>query len=162
MKKRGLRVVAIDPCDRGFGFAAFEGRDLLLDWGIAYLKDRSESNIRTYLDEVITRNHPDALVIQEGRPGKPRKGKKQTKAKRLLELLEGLADERSLPILRVSRGDIRKAFIRSRNKNQIAETLAALHPELLPLPRVRRLWTNEAERMHIFDAVSLAFAALSK
>lgn len=162
MKKQGLRVVAIDPCDRGFGFAAFEGRDLLLDWGIAYLSDRSESNIRTYLEDVITRNHPDAVVIQEARPGKPAKGKIQTKAAQLVALLENLADERSLPIRRITRADIRKAFVRSRNKNLIAETLAALHPELLPLPRARKLWTNEAERMHIFDAASLAFTALSK
>lgn len=162
MKKQGVRIVAVDPCDRGFGFAAFEGRDLLLDWGIAYIPVRTESNIRQRLAEIITRNHPDAVVIQEDRHGKPPKGKKQTKAKQLLALFEKLAEERSLPVLRVTRTEVRKTFASPRHKDEIAKALAALYPELLPLPRPRRTWTNEAERMNIFDAVSFGFTALSK
>jgi hypothetical protein len=157
MKKQGLRVVAIDPTPRGFAFAAFEGRDELIDWGIAYISERTQGNIRERFVEILDRNNPECLVIEESAR------EQKTNAMMLLKVIVAVAAERELPVIQITRTGVRKALQPARTKNEISKVLARLYPELESrLPRLRKPWQNEDERMDIFDAVSFAFAALSK
>jgi hypothetical protein len=40
---REIRVVAIDPATRGFGFAVLEGANRLIDWGVKETKTDKEA-----------------------------------------------------------------------------------------------------------------------
>ena len=46
------------------------------------------------------------------------------------------------------------------SKNDVAQQIASLLPDLAPLlPPKRRLWQSERERMNVFDAAALAIVA---
>jgi hypothetical protein len=153
----GQRIVSLDPSKRGIALAAFEGRDHLIDWDIAYLVDRSTTEIRKQLDSVLDRNQPSTLILED------KKRDAKTKAAQLVKVIEAVARERNLLILRVTRKAIRKLFDGTKNKHHIAQSLVKIYPELEPrLPEPRKLWKTEDERMDIFDAVSFGFTAFTK
>lgn len=71
-----------------------------------------------------------------------------------------MAEVRSLTLLKASRADVKRAFGK-RNKEEVAKALASHFPELQEyLPRHRKPWMNEDERMGVYDALSFAMAAL--
>jgi hypothetical protein len=153
-----LRVAALDPISRGLAYAVLEGPENLVDWGIAHARLRSESHLLVRAGELLDRYVPDFLVLEDGRGTKRRE-----RAKRIIKRLEKLAKSRKLPVIRVSRSRVRQVLAPARNKQDIALALASMFPEIAPrLPRVRKPWMPEDERMNIFDAVSFAIAALTK
>jgi RNase H-fold protein (predicted Holliday junction resolvase) len=60
-----VRVVAIDPGGQRFGFAALEGQDRLIGWGLRkFPGDRTPHGIRRVL-EVVEFYKPDAIVTED-------------------------------------------------------------------------------------------------
>jgi len=154
----GVGVVAIDPTTRGFAYAVLEGKKNLVDWGLIHVLLRSDKNILSRVEEILDRTLPDLLVIEDGRCTRRRE-----RARRLIKGIECIAKHRKLQVVRISRAQVQDAFCPAVTKQQIAEALARAFPELVPrLPRIRKAWMCEDERMNIFDAVSLALTALSK
>jgi hypothetical protein len=67
----------------------------------------------------------------------------------------------SIPVYCVSHGEVRDAFrlVPSSTKEQIAEVLVELFPELLTrLPPKRKKWQPEYRGMIVFDAVAVGIA----
>lgn len=150
------RILAIDPSPRGFGFAVLENGTHLIDWGVATLFSRADTEFLVRLETLIERMQPTLLVTED--PVGTRFG---TRHLRLLERAAGLAMARHVALTRVPRSAVRAAFGQSgTSKHDIAVAISKLFPELVPrLPPRRTLWSSEDERMNIFDAVALSLAA---
>lgn len=159
MQQHTLRVVAIDPTTRGFAYAVLEGEESLIDWGLVHVFLRTDANLLFRVEQILNRCHPDLLVVEDGRGTRRRQ-----RARHIIKRIEELAKRRGLPVARVSRSCVREALKPAFTKDDIALAVASIFPELGPrLPRPRdRSWKTEDERMNIFDAVSLALAALSQ
>lgn len=158
MTNHTLRVVSIDPTTRGFAYAVLEGKENLIDWGLVHVLLRSDGNILSRVEEILDRCLPDLVVIEDGRCIRRRE-----RARRLIKGIEGVAKRRMLQVVRITRSHVQHILRPASTKQEIAEALARTFPELAPrLPRFRKPWMSEDERMNIFDAVSLALAALSK
>lgn len=158
MKQHTLRVVAIDPTTRGFAYAVLEGPENLIDWGLVHVLVRTDANVLSRVEQILDRCVPDLLVVEDGRGTKRRE-----RAQRLIKSIENLAKRRTLPVVHVSRSRVRQVLSPASTKQEVAEAIARTFPELAPrLPRFRKPWMSEDERMNIFDAVSLALAALAQ
>lgn len=158
MKQQTVRVVAIDPTAPGFAYAVLEGPESLINWGTAYVASPTDIKVLARAEQIFDRSSPDLLVLEDGR--NTRRGKR---ARRLNQKIAEMAKRRKLPVVRVSRARVRVALRPAKTKQEIAESIAARFPELAPrLPRFRKAWMPEDERMSIFDAVSFVLAALLK
>lgn len=110
------------------------------------------------VEHILDRSLPDLLAIEDGRGTRRR-----ARARRLIGGIEEIAKRRGLPLIRVSRSRVKGVLFPASTKQEIAEGLARLFPELAPrLPRPRKPWMSEDERMSIFDALSFALAAFTK
>ena len=155
------RVLAIDPITRGFGFAVLDGPHSLIDWGLKGTSRWQESRERWCLRqiaELIDFYRPDRVVVEDCVDARSRRGKK---SEALIDRIDKLAGEHRIPVRRISRTGLRRAFTPERGctKYKIALAIAGRFPELAwRLPPVRKPWMSEDTRMGIFDAVGLALA----
>ena len=63
---KDIRVLAIDPSTRGFGFAVLEGPNRLIDWGVKETKiDKNRRSLKL-IDELVNDYQPYAMVVFEG------------------------------------------------------------------------------------------------
>jgi Holliday junction resolvasome RuvABC endonuclease subunit len=155
---KDIRVLAIDPSTRGFGFAVLEGRNQLIDWGVKETKtDKNRRSLKLIAD-LIEQYEPSVLVLEDYG------GKGSRRCRRVAELIEAiskLAAKRKLKVKMYSRAKVKLAFAESGagTKYEIAMAIANRFPELAQrLPRFRKPWMSEDYRMSIFDAVALAIA----
>jgi hypothetical protein len=80
----------------------------------------------------------------------------------LVEALDRYGRERGLTLRKIAQARVKRTFLPSgiRNKNQIAQSIAARFPELTRyLPPERKPWMSEDLRMAIFDAVAPAWTS---
>jgi len=150
-------VLAVFPSTRGFGYALFEGPEVLVDWGIKTVRGgkKNDASLRR-IQELLDLYRPDTLIVEDY------KGAGSRRAERIQKLIDaaiGLATKQRIVSQSFSRADIRTCFSHrgALSKRQIAETLAREFPELGPrLPPLRKIWMSEDARMNIFDAAALA------
>jgi hypothetical protein len=149
------RVIALDPSPRGFAYVILEVPHYLVDWGVIQAKGAASLK---RLEALLARYEPERCIIEDYTAPECRRVQH---VKDFLFSLEMLALLRGMGALRVSQSVVRKHFAEAgRNKYEIARALADRFPELRPrLPRVRKPWMSEDERMNIFDALSFALAA---
>lgn len=148
------RVLAIDPIWSGFAYAVFEGPDNLLDWGILYIEERRPFAPR--LENLMERYAPGVLVLEDCNRSNSRRC---SNARRLIADAALVAHRHGIRTARFTRAAIKRFFSYTgkARKHEIALAIAEGFPELAPrLPRVRKIWMSEAQRMSIFDAASLA------
>jgi hypothetical protein len=156
MSSHIARLLAIDPTPQGFAYAVLEGPDFLVDWGIVHFSG-GIALAKERFDTLVLRYLPDGLVVEDysnTRRGRP--------AKAVIRRLEARSKLHDIPVSLISREEV-KAYFRPTGfkKHEIAEEIAKRFPELRSrIPKRRRLWESEAERMSIFDAVSFALTAL--
>lgn len=156
MKPRTLKVIGIDPTSRGFAYAFLEGSAHLVDWGLVHVLIRTDRSVFLRVEEIFSRTAPDLIVLEDGRGTKRRE-----RARRLIKGIKRIAKRRKLPVRFVSRSRVREVFQPASTKQEIAEAIVRGFPELQSrLPRPRKPWTSEDERMSIFDALSFCIAAL--
>lgn len=153
LKQRYARLLALDPCTKGFGFAVFESSGRLLDWGVARVQSKSDEAFCTRLDAMTDRYAP-SLILFEGGIGTRR----SLRAVRRLALAGRYAKSHGIDTRAISRADVRARFEDTgTTKHEIAVAIARLFPELEQyLPPLRKPWMSEDDRMNIFDAVALA------
>ncbi len=153
---KDIRVLAIDPSSRGFGFAVLEGPERLIDWGVKETKTDKKRRSLKLIDDLIERYQPSVVVVEDYA------GKGSRRCRRVRELIEDiskLASKRKIRVRSFSTAKVKQAFSESgaSNKQDIATAIANRFPELAPrLPRFRKPWMSEDYRMSIFDAVGLA------
>jgi Holliday junction resolvasome RuvABC endonuclease subunit len=155
-----LRILAIDPTSRGLAFAVLEGSERLVDWGLVELADKSDEGLFcSRVSQLLARYEPAAVVMEVG--GGSRRG---SRGRDRIACIDRLANGRELPVHEVTRDDLRDAFAGSgATKWEIAVAITRLFPELEAwLPRKRKPWMSEDERMNIFDAVAFGLVALRR
>lgn len=151
MKRRPLRLLAIDLTAKGFGFALLDAKLGLLDWGFSPMLATDDSTFLARLCAKIDRGRPTALVVENFAPVKGREN-----ALRRRDLVMRIAAERRMGICHISRAIVQRVFGVS-TKAEIARGLATRFPELQSrMPPERARWMSEDERIHIFDALSFA------
>jgi len=146
-------IVGIDPTPRGIAFVFFEGGELL-DWGQVEGNPDDTTQL-ALLDRVIDGCAADVLVVEDGAaPGSKRKPRLQ----HVLRLIAAHAKKRGVVVEKIARADVHEAWAdRSiTTKEATAAAIAEVVPELRDIvPPKRKIGANEAERVNIFDAVSL-------
>jgi len=158
---KDIRVLAIDPSTRGFGFAVLEGPNRLIDWGVKETKTDKKRRTLQLIDELIERYQPSVVVVEDYA------GKGSRRCRRIQALINDilkLALNRKIRGRSFSRAKVKQAFSESgaSNKHEIALAIAKRFPELAPrLPRFRKPWMSEDYRMSIFDAVGLGLCFFS-
>lgn len=147
------RIIAIDLRSSRFGFAVFEGRNRLLDWGIKNFRQgvnavRIPADIKLggLMDEFL----PNAVVLME----------RETETMCRARMREGLlrqAKKRSIDVHFLSPREVKSAFVGSnRNKYAVAAAVIERFPELASRrPGERKIWKPEDYVMKIFDATAL-------
>lgn len=156
--RKEIRVLAIDPSTRGFGFAVLEGQDRLIDWGVKETKVNKDRKSLRLIEDLIERYQP-SLIVVEDYDGEG--SRRCLRIQRLITDISKLSLKRKIKVRSFSRAEVKQAFCESRalNKRDIAMAIAKRFPELTPrLPPVRKPWMSEDYRMSIFDAVALGVA----
>jgi|ERR1043166_2975607 Holliday junction resolvasome RuvABC endonuclease subunit len=154
------RVLGIDPTSRGFGYIIFEGKTPI-DWGNTCSGDNREAAILERLTALEKRWSPDALIIEDYHATG---NKRCLRVKLLLAAVEKQVAAIELPTFRISHWSLKRKFQKygARTKHQRAELVASLFPVLHPrLPRKRKPWMSEADRMSIFVAAGMVMTFLS-
>lgn len=153
----GHTTLAVDPTSEGFCFAVLQGSETLLDWGCREVLSRKPEEWRRKLGKLIGRYCPELIVFEQ-----MKQSRRGPWARTFTDDLELWAMEHGISIAQVSRSEVQEAFAASGStKYEIAVAIARMFPELEPrLPRQRKPWMSEDERMSIFDAVSFALVAL--
>lgn len=155
MKRRPLRLLAIDLTAKGFGFVLLDAKLGLLDWGFSAMHAADDDTFLTRLLTRIDRGRPTALVLENFAPIEGR-----ANALRRRDLTIGVAADRRLGMCHVSRKVVRR-ILGVNTKEEIARILAARFPVLQSrIPPERKRWQTEDERMHIFDALSFALVVM--
>jgi Holliday junction resolvasome RuvABC endonuclease subunit len=157
---KDIRVLAIDPSTRGFGFAVLEGPNQLIDWGVKETKKNKNARSLKLIAGLIDRYQPSVVVVEDY----TEKGSRR--CRRIQELINDiskLAAKRKIRVRSFSRVKVKQAFSQSGapNKYDIAVAITKRFAELAPrLPRFRKPWMSEDYRMSIFDAVALGLTFL--
>ena len=151
-----LRVLAIDPSFRGFGFAVVEGPERLIDWGVKNMKQDKNTSCLTKIDKLIEHYQPEMIVIEDA-IGK--NSRRRLRVRQLIQQVVLLARRKKIKHRSFSRSTIQKTFSQGDvpTKHQIATIITKQFPELSRhLPRFRKAWMTEDWRMSIFNAMALA------
>jgi hypothetical protein len=152
---RQLRVLAIDPHPRGFGYAVFEGPLCLVDWGTKDVRQDKERVALERIGELVRRYLPTVIVVEDCAHGKSRRN---ARVRQLAQRILAVARESAVEGRAVPRAAVYRTFAGAGagTKYGIATTLVRAFPELMVrLPPKRKPWQTEDSRMSIFDAVAL-------
>lgn len=150
-----IRILAIAPSTRGFGFAVIEGKETFIDWGVKSVKVNKNAESLKKVKALIAHYQPGMLVLQDTEHSR-RSARIRALSKRIITL----AGTRKVRVKLFSREQVMQIFFVNApgTKQALAEILAERFPEELGsrLPPKRRAWMSEDSRMDIFDAVALA------
>lgn len=157
-----IRVLAIDPTQRGFGFAVYEGLWLLVDWGVHQAREDKRQESLQELERLFEFYEPDVFVVEDCSAKRSRRGER---AEDLIEEARELAAARDVEVCSYGPAQVRETFehlgAEPKNKFKVGSALALLYPPLAPyLPPKRKLHESERERQAIFDAAALALTFL--
>ena len=150
------RVLAIDPTNRGFGFAVLEGAARLIDWGIRDTRRADNARALHHAESLLDHYAPDALIVEDTEHDGSRRS---IRVRSLIKLLIDLAETRGIAVSLISRSEVSEVFGRvgAPNKERIWAVIIDHFQELAPRrPPHRKPWMSEDVRGSIFDAVSLA------
>lgn len=150
-----IRVLAIDPASRGFGFAVLEKPSTLVDWGVKGVRRDKHAGCLAKVAELIDYYQPDVIALEDCSKNDCRRSER---IQRLIQGIIRLAVGRKIKVRKVSRVQVRGAFSLSNEatKHEIACLIARLFPELASrLPPRRRPWMSEDSRMQMFNAIAL-------
>jgi len=157
INSKHIRILAIAPSTRGFGFAVLEGPATLVDWGVKSIKGEKNSRSLAKVGELIAHYEPEVIVLQDN---STKESRRCARIKELDQQIMALASNRNVRVAAFSRHKVTRVFFGKDEgtKYALAEILSKRFPEELGfrLPPKRRPWMSEDYRMDIFVAVSLA------
>jgi hypothetical protein len=150
------RMLALDITPKGIAFAVFEGRGRLYDSGVTYVSEPSKHAYVEKAEHLLLTYLPYVLVMEDTKGEGFKKG---PRTESVIKRLELLAMSKTLPVVKVARTDVLRAF-GTKNKYQTAEAIARIYPVLEDrLPHHRKPWESETDRVNVFDAVSFALTS---
>lgn len=154
-----VRILAVAPVSRGFGYVVMEGPGQLRSFGNKTILQNKNVRTLIWVERFIRRFQPDVLVLPEVNTADTHRAKR---IKQLHKRIVALAEAQRLRVKLIAITKVRERLLGQNkgNKQSMAETLAGLFPtDLAPrLPPKRKVWESEDPRMDIFDAVGLAVA----
>jgi hypothetical protein len=158
--KNIIRILAIKPSTKGFGYAVMEGG--LVDWGIKTVQGDKNANSVKKVKELITLYQPTVLVLEEI----PEGSRRSPRIPDLNKELAGLATKHKVRVRTFRRTEINQAFFveGKGTKHGLARIISERFPQELGfrLPPKRKPWKSEDSRMDIFEAVALALVSEGK
>lgn len=163
MQETQNRILAIDPIHKGLGYAVFEPPRHLVACGISRVKGDKQTGAVAKFEKLLTDFRPDTVVLEDTKaPG----SRRRHRVRELIKKLATCASDRGVTVGSVSRSAVIECFSspdERATKYSIAKWLVETFPELcLKLPKPRRAWDSEDERMSVFDALALAVTYASK
>src|SRR5579863_4282657 len=150
------RILALDPTTKGFGYVILDLPSHLVAWGMAHVKGEKRTGAIFRFEALLDQFRPDAVVLEDTTAEGSRR---YPRVSDLLETLGKIARERGLEVQTVSRHAVVARFSKDEaaTKHSIAKTLAEDYPQLAEkVPRKRKIYQSEDERIAVFDALSLA------
>lgn len=153
------RILALYPTARGFGFALFDSRERLIDWGTHSVRtpDKNGPTLRA-IERLIERTQPTTIACEDTRSIDSRR---HARIRVLLHEVYARGTLKKLSVFRFTRSTIRNYF-GIRTKRELAEMIALAYPALAPrLPPTRKAWMSEDARQSLFDAVALGVVCLA-
>lgn len=153
-----LRVLAFDARRSQYGYALFEGPKRLIDWGTGIINANAPyadttAMVSKRINRLFDHRLPAVVVVKYAH----RVDLDSDSLCLITRTILNEAEMRKIPIKAIFRKEIREAFhsICAAHKEDIAETIARMFPELQPrLPLKRRIWRSEPHAMRIFDAAA--------
>jgi hypothetical protein len=156
IKNKGVRILAIAPTSRGFGYAVMEGPKWLMAHGNKAILKNKNARALVWVDKFIRLYKPSVLILPDVNASDTHRA---TRIKNLHRQIGALARKHQLKLKLVTGTKMRELLLDDSKgtKQAMAEALAKLFPEELKsrLPPKRRPWMSEDPRMDIFDAVGL-------
>ena len=153
-----FRIAAVSLSANGFGYAILEGGALIEYRNKVFLTDKNANSL-VHIEKFIVYYQPDVLVLNDVN------AKGTYRAPRIKELhrkVVALAKRHKLKTKKISKAELRTLLLNDPKgtKHDMAEHIAKQFPDELAsrVPPKRKLWTSEANRMDIFDAVGLVMA----
>jgi hypothetical protein len=152
-------ILAIDPTSRGFAFAVLEAPAFLVDWGERIIPAKTGSLLRK-VDDLLTHHQPAVLVVEDVAAKGCRRRKR---AREEVNRMEQFALARGVRVERASRLAVLRTFAPAKNKYEATLRIAETFPVLRKhLPRKRKAWMSEDQRMNALDALGFAAAAMER
>jgi hypothetical protein len=130
---------------------------------MAHIEGEKRSGAIARFVSLLDQFRPDAVVLEDTAA---KGSRRYPRVRDLLEALAKIARERGIPVQTVSRLAVIGYFSskdEQATKHTIATTLAGAFPELAEkVPRKRKIWQSEDERISVFDALALAVTFAGK
>lgn len=161
-RNRPVRIMAITPSTRGFGYAVIDQGSHLVDWGAKRVRAKEKNpESLSKAEQLIAQYLPSKLVMWQY------KGTRRAeRIQNLSDKIVAAADARKIRVSLFSRQQVNQAFGLAANdtKLSLAGAVAKLFPEELGrrLPPDRKAWMPEDARLDFFDAVALTLLWLSQ
>jgi hypothetical protein len=128
-RSKTIRIMAISPSTRGFGYAVLDGGTTLVDWGVKTVKGQ-EKNVQSLAraEQLLAKYLPNTLILANYVGAR--------RGQRILELnrdIVEVATNRKIKIRRFTRKQINQAFDfdRKGTRHALAEKLSQMYPEEL-------------------------------
>ncbi|HEY1799871.1 MAG TPA: hypothetical protein VGG46_02960 [Terriglobales bacterium] len=152
-----VRILAIAPSARGFGYCVMEGQEML-ERGYKGAKGSKNLQAVAKIEKLMEQFLPGILIL----PDVNAKGcRRAPRIKALHRNIVELAEMHKCKVAVISGRSLRNSLLGNAKgtKHEMAERVAQMFPELAAkLPPIRRAWDSENGRMDLFDAVGLAVA----
>jgi Holliday junction resolvasome RuvABC endonuclease subunit len=153
-----VRILAISPSCRGFGFAVLEDQAKLVDWAVKTAKAAKIEGSLVKVEKLIADYQPHVLVLEDH----SNNWRRSNRVKVLSNKITAFASKTKIKVKLFSREQLNRVFFGDGigTKHTLAKIIADRFPEQLGfrIPRKRRAWMSEDYRMDIFDAAALALA----
>jgi hypothetical protein len=150
-------VLAIDLRSRRSGFAIFEGRRRLLDYGtVAVPTDKNDNHIGSRFVGLLKLAVPNIVVVSNY---KERTARAMPDA--FIEIVNSNFQTLSISCRLLGHDAVRSTFLKlgCKTKIEISAALAMIFPELVwQLPPERKVWESEHARQRSLDAIALGVA----
>jgi hypothetical protein len=148
---------------RGFAFVLSEGSANLLDWGFPEARGPRKNDHCLHGVQGLARRYlPDVLILEDM---KHPSSHRSLRVQKLNAAICVFAQEYGIPVVSVSREEIRNAFhpAGAETKDEIVEIIEGRFPFLASyVPPVRMPWMNADARMALFDAVAQLLTVTSR
>jgi Holliday junction resolvasome RuvABC endonuclease subunit len=155
MTKIRSHVLGFHPSSRGFGWALFEDRLSLVDWGVFDFRASENAIALSRMETLFDKHHPGVLALER------HENRRHQRIRRLCLAVVKSAQRRGIAVHRYSRTEIASSrFMKGASTRQevaaaVADCLSALRQRL---PKPRQIWVGERSAMRLFCAAACALA----
>lgn len=149
-------TLAIHPTSKGFGWVAFESPLSIYSFGTVGVKGtRKNAQCLKRIEKLLTRLKPEVVVLEAF---EPERSARATRIAKLGRAVIGYAVSERIDVTIYPYKDVQLQFahLGARSRQDIAEAVARLFPQLAPhLPKRRQAWEGEPWRFSLFCAAAV-------